>query len=117
GGNVTSLIPPRPGESILFDCTQAIADELPNALRDLGHRIIERGTTQRLHSHARVETIIDKMPDGREARRIVTHAGLANAAAFELVLPSDQELTARLPNPPSAPRHRVRAVHRRRAAP
>ena len=59
-------------------------------------KIVERGTAQRLHPAAIVETIIDRLEDGTEATRTVSHAGMTNVAAFELILPSDQELAARM---------------------
>jgi len=52
GGNVTSLVPPTPGEHIQFECIGAIAEKLPQALRDLGYQVNKRGLVQRLVPHA-----------------------------------------------------------------
>jgi hypothetical protein len=112
GGNVVS----PPGEHIKFEAVGSVAETLPRMLRDLRHHVNALGSVERMHPAAIVETITDTMPDGTKAKRTVTHAGLAQVAAFEVITPSDQQL-AQAQMPVSTPRRWSRAdeIGRRKA--
>jgi hypothetical protein len=106
GAHVVSVIPPRPGEAIRYECrTDVLADEIGVWLRERGFAVNSLGTTQRLDPHAVREEVHYRLETGEDAVRVVSNPGFATVSQFEVLIPSDQELGQRLiPQGPPVPR-------------
>jgi hypothetical protein len=107
GGNVKSVLPPRPGENVVFETR---APETANAilawLSERGIRVTDLGSVSRLIHNATTETVEFELGDGRKGTRTVEHPGHALLHAFEVVLPSDaamREIPGRSPPRPVKP--------------
>jgi hypothetical protein len=104
GGNVTSLLPPRPGEALVFETrTEVQANEIGAWLRARGFGVTSLGETERLVHNATEEEIVTRMEDGTFLRQIVSHPGHARVHRFEVVLPSDASMREIPGKPPPRP--------------
>jgi hypothetical protein len=108
GGVVTSLLPPPPGQHIVFEVPPPLSDEIPARLRELGYHVTNLGGTERLHPHAHREEVRFPIEGGADGTRVVYNPGIVMVTQFELVLPSDAELTRLIApgNPPKPKPHR-----------
>jgi hypothetical protein len=103
GGSVTSVVPPRPGESLVFETrTNAQANEIATWLRERGFRVTDLGSVQRLVHNATVEEIEYELERGGKAKRTVTHPGFALVRSFEVIIPA--MAAAEIPGSKSPPR-------------
>jgi hypothetical protein len=103
GGVVTSLLPPPPGQHLIFETPPPLSDELPARLRELGYAVTCLGGTERLHPHAHREEVRFPIEGGADGTRVVYSAGIVMVTQYEVRIPSDAELT-RLIAPGAPPR-------------
>jgi hypothetical protein len=102
GGSVTSLLPPRPGEALVYETrTLEQSNAISAWLRERGFRITALGTVARLVPDAIISHYpLTEYSSGPQQR--VEHAGHTTLSAFEVHIPAVPTVT--IPGSRSPPR-------------